>query len=181
MIERYRNPHEDSVVRSTLDDLRREYRRLDEGSRLASPFGGSRLALREAENARTFLDRAASVSGQLRQRGFDTAAQLGQAAAGQLLAAGDRALGLGQATQGLGLGQAEALAGVGQQHRALDQARLDLRYGDFIDELNYPLSALSIRQSAVGQTPMGQVTRSPVTGGGRSPVSDIATIASLFI
>ena len=166
MMDRYRNPHEEQVVDAAVGDLRREYRRLDEGTRLASPFGGSRLALREAENARNFMDRAGSVSGQLRHQGFNTAAQLGQAATDRLLAAGDRSLGLGQAVQGLGLQTAEALAGAGAQQQALDQARLDLRYGDFLDELNYPLSALSIRQSAVGQTPMGTVGRVPVTGGG---------------
>ena len=35
----------------------------------------------------------------------------------------------------------------------------------FLDELNYPLQALNLRQQAVGMTPMGSVSRTPITGG----------------
>jgi hypothetical protein len=44
----------------------------------------------------------------------------------------------------------------------LNQAQMDLNYGDFLQEYNYPYQALALRQSAIGQTPMGQVGMQPV-------------------
>ncbi len=146
--------------------MNQSFDRASEQSRLASPFGGARLGVREGviegERARAL----GTIGGQLRSDGFRTAATLGQGATDRLMAAGDRALGLGTTGLGARLQNAGALAGIGQQQRALNQAGMDLRYGDFLDELNYPLQALSIRQSALGQTPMGSVGRTPVMSQG---------------
>ena len=60
---------------------------------------------------------------------------------------------------------AGALSGVGQQTQGLRQALNDMRYADFLDQQNYPLRSLSMRQSAIGMTPMGSVSRQPVQGG----------------
>lgn len=133
---------------------------------MSSPFGGSRLALREATIEDDRNRALASVGSQLRSDAFRTAAQLGQNATGQLFNAGDRFGQLGQNVLGSGLQYAGAMTGIGQQQQGLDQARMNMRYGDFLDEVNYPLTALSIRQSALGQTPVGTVSRQPVTGGG---------------
>jgi hypothetical protein len=65
-------------------------------------------------------------------------------------------------TQTLGMNSANALAGIGQQQQGLNQAQMDLNYGDFLQEYNYPYQALALRQSAIGQTPMGQVGMQPV-------------------
>lgn len=166
MMSRYQNPYEDQVVASTLRDINEVYDRGGEQARLSSPFGGSRLALRESQNTLNNARAVADAAGGLRSRGFETAAQLGQNATSLMFGAGDRFSQLGQNVLGSGLQYADALAGSGQQQQGMDQARLDLQYGDFLDQLNYPLQALSIRQAALGQTPMGTVGRQPVTGGG---------------
>jgi hypothetical protein len=44
----------------------------------AGAFGGSRQALLEAENNRNYLDRVAAATGQLRQQGFESAANRAQ-------------------------------------------------------------------------------------------------------
>lgn len=186
MMQRYQNPYTESVVDSTISDINRSYDRAGEQTRLSSPFGGSRLALREAENERNRAQAIADAGAQLRSNAFTTAAGLGQNATNQILAAGDRSANLGGTVantfQGAGdrysgLGTtalnaggtfADMLAGIGAQQQGLQQAGLDINYGDFLSELNYPLNQLSIRQSAIGQTPMGSVGVQPVyaQGGG---------------
>ena len=71
-----------------------------------------------------------------------------------------------QAAADLNMGQqfARALSGVGAQTQGLRQALND-RYSDFLDQINAPLRNLSIRQSAIGMTPMGEVKRMPVQSG----------------
>lgn len=170
MMDKYRNPYEDQVVQNALGDMRRQYdiaqNQVGAEAAGASAFGGSRHALREAENTRNLMDRSGALSGQLRSQGFTTAAGLGQRATDQMFGAGQAAQGLAQTTAGLGLQSANALAGVGQQQQGLNQARNDVAYGDFLDQVNYPISALSIRQSAIGQTPMGSVGRQPAPSSG---------------
>jgi hypothetical protein len=166
MMAKYQDPYTQQVIDATTADLNRSFDRSSEQSRLASPFGGDRLGVREGtiegERGRAIAD----VGSRLRSDGFRTAAGLGQQATNQMFSAGDRALGLG--TTGLEAGgqYADMLAGIGQQQQGLNQAGYDLNYGDFLDQLNYPLQALSIRQSAIGQTPMGSVGRQPVASGG---------------
>jgi hypothetical protein len=102
----------------------------------------------------------------MRSQNFNNAAQLGQAATGQLMGAGRQFTDQAQADLNMGNQFAGALSGVGQQTQGLRQALNDLRYSDFLDQINAPLSNLSIRQSAIGQTPMGSVSRQPVQSGG---------------
>ena len=78
------------------------------------------------------------------------------------LTAGRQFADLAGTTQTLGMNSANALAGIGQQQQGLNQAQMDLNYGDFLQEYNYPYQALALRQSAIGQTPMGQVGMQPV-------------------
>ena len=170
MISRYMNPYEDGVVQNAIGDINRQHQQIqNQGAAAAAgagAFGGSRHGLLEAENNRNFMDRVGSVSGQLRQAGFTNAAQLGQGATNQMLQAGQSAQGLAGTQAGLGLQSANALAGVGQQQQGMNQAGLDINYGDFLDQVNYPISALSLRQSAIGQTPMGSIGRQPTQSNG---------------
>lgn len=184
MMQRYIDPYTEQVIDATESDLNRSFDRSSEQARLSSPFGGARLGVREGtiegERGRALAD----VGSRMRSDAFRTAAGLGQQATNQIMQAGDRAAGLGQglastmagiggqyagmAGQGLNLGAtyADLLAGIGAQQQGLTQAGYDINYGDFLDQLNYPLSALSIRQSAIGQTPMGSVGRVPVQQSG---------------
>lgn len=179
MISRYMNPYEDGVVQNAIGDMSRQHQQIqNQGAAAAAgagAFGGSRHGLLEAENNRNFMDRVGSVSGQLRQAGFTNAAQLGQGATNQMLQAGQSAQGLAGTQAGLGLQSANALAGVGQQQQGMNQARNDINYGDFLDQVNYPISALSLRQSAIGQTPMGSIGRQPTQSNGMGA----ATIGAL--
>ena len=184
MMDKYRNPYEDQVVQSALGDMRRQYdiaqNQVGANAASSGAFGGSRHALAEAENTRNLMDRSGALSGQLRSQGFTTAAGLGQNATNQMFTAGQGAQGLAQTQLGMGLQSANALAGVGQQQQGLNQADMNNQYGDYLQQMNYPLQALSIRQSAIGQTPMGSVGMQPAanSGTGAAAIGALGQIGS---
>ena len=166
LMNNYTNPYEQDVISGMVDDVRDERDLINEQARLRNPFGGSRAELIEAQNNANYLDTVGQISNQMRSQNFNNAAQLGQAATGQLMGAGRQFTDQAQADLNMGSQFAGALSGVGQQTQGLRQALNDLRYSDFLDQINAPLSNLSIRQAAIGQTPMGSVSRQPVQSGG---------------
>ena len=164
--DNYMNPFTDDVVNMAIDDLRDERDMMNETIRLRNPYGGaSRAALLEAQNNANYLDSVAQMSAGARSDAFNNASQLGQAASGQLMGAGRQLTDQAAADLNMGSQFAGALSGVGAQTQGLRQALNDLRYSDFLDQINAPLRNLSIRQSAIGMTPMGEVKRMPVQSG----------------
>lgn len=184
MMSKYMNPYENQVVQSTIGDVNRSFDRAgnDVRARAASAgaYGGSRLGVLEAENERNRARTVEDASGRLRQAGFTNAAQLGQGATSQLMQAGQSAQGLAASQAGLGLQSANALAGIGQQQQGLNQAQYNQNYGDFLDQVNYPISALSLRQSAIGQTPMGSIGQQPQgsNGTGAAAIGALGSIGA---
>jgi hypothetical protein len=78
LVNQSNNPYQDQVVNQTISDLNRA-RQMTQNeiggqAAKAGAFGGSRQALLEAENNRNYLDRVAAATGQLRQQGFESAA-----------------------------------------------------------------------------------------------------------
>jgi len=90
----YMNQFDDAVVDSTLSDLDRarqiQAQNIGANATTAGAFGGSRHALREAENKRNFYDQAAKTAASLRQSGFNNAQQMGLTDIGNTMQA-DRA------------------------------------------------------------------------------------------
>lgn len=166
MMGKYQNQFQDNVIDNLANDLGRERDRMNATVRLQSPYGGSRSALIEAENNRNMLDRLASQSGQLRMQNFQDSARLGQAGTGQLMQGAAQMTQQAGANQKLGLDAAGALSGIGQQIQGMQQASMADREKRFLDEINHPLAMLNLRQQAVGLTPMGSVSRTPISGGG---------------
>ena len=166
MMGKYQNQFQDDVIDNLASDLGRERDRMNATVRLQSPYGGSRSALIEAENNRNMLDRLASQSGQLRMQNFQDSARLGQAGTGQLMQGANQIMNQAAANQRLGLDAAGALSGIGQQIQGMQQAAMSDREKRFLDEINHPLAMLNLRQQAVGLTPMGSVSRTPISSGG---------------
>ena len=162
MMANYENPYVQDVIDNTVDDLEIDRQRLNEQSRMQSPFGGTRQAIVEAMNNKNFADAAANVRATQRARAFDQAAGLGQNAMSQMLGAGAQYGNLANMAQQLGLTQASAQSGIGQQIQAQDQAYKDYLQKQFFDMINHPLRQLSIRLGALGQTPLGTVQRTPI-------------------
>ena len=118
-IEAYQNPYTDQVVNQTMRDIERQRTLADQGVRAnavrSGAFGGTREAIAREENNRNFLDTSARTLAQLRNQGFDTAANLMQADIGRDLQAQ-------QANQGVDLNVAGQNAGFLQQSGLANQA-----------------------------------------------------------
>lgn len=118
-IEAYQNPYTDQVVNQTMRDIERQRTMADQGVRAGAirsgAFGGTREAIAREENNRNFLDTSARTLAQLRNQGFDTAANLMQADIGRDFQAQ-------QANQGVDLNVAGQNAGFLQQSGLANQA-----------------------------------------------------------
>jgi len=118
-IAAYQNPYTDQVVNQTMRDIERQRTLADQGVRAnavrSGAFGGTREAIAREENNRNFLDTSARTLAQLRNQGFDTAANLMQSDIGRDLQAQ-------QANQGVDLNVAGQNAGFLQQSGLANQA-----------------------------------------------------------
>lgn len=182
----YQNPYTSQVIDQTMQDLNRQ-RAIDKQGLNAQAirsgaFGGTRQAIAEQELNRNYNDQFARTAANLRNQGFDTAANLmqsdmnrnltaQQANEANRLAFGSQRLGaagqmanLAGQQQALGLNATNALNQVGQQQQAQTQRSYDLANQDFQNQFNYPLQQLAIRQGALGaQIPnAGQTQSTPL-------------------
>lgn len=157
-ISGYMNPYMENVINNALSDIdRREMasaENIDAQASRASAFGGSRQAIQQAENTRNFGEIAAKTAAQLRQQGYEDAANRVQAdAQRQLMAdqynqsaglrgADTRARSAGQVAQMAGqLSDADMRAmqiesGLGAADREIEQQRLQAAYDDYLAGIN---------------------------------------------
>lgn len=185
-VNQYMNPYTSGVIDQVAQDLNRQ-RTLDaQGLRAqaarSGAFGGTRQAVAEAELGRNYADQFARTAAQLRNQGFDTAANLLQSdlnrnmqAQTQNQAAGLQGAALrgGAANQFANLGfgaqgqrqqDINALLGVGGLQQGQTQRNFDLANQDFQNQFNYPLQQLAIRQGALGAAipNTGQTQSTPI-------------------
>ncbi len=168
-IEAYQNPYNTQVIDQSLNDLdrARQIRLQSDQDRAigAGAFGGSRSALLEAETNRNFADQAARTSSNLRQSGFNNAAQLAQNDMGRDFANRQFQSNLfsnqlGDQYKNLGL-----LSGMGGQQQQLQQRALDTSYNEFLRGLNYGPQQLGLLAQGVSALPtQTETTQSQKTG-----------------
>jgi len=103
-IGQYMNPYTEQVIRNNLGDIesarQAAVQQMGEAATRAKAFGGTRQGVAEAATNKAYADKAAQMSAQLRQQGFDTGANLMQ----QDLQRQQQAA-LQQASQGAAAGQ----------------------------------------------------------------------------
>ncbi len=162
-IQQFQNPYNEQVINNTLSDLnnaRQMQIQSDQDAAIGSgAFGGSRSALLESETNKNFADIAGRTSGNLRQSGFNNAANL--ALNDRNFRAGLFGNQLADQYRGLGL-----LSGIGNQQQGLGQAGLDANYNEFTRGLNYGPQQVDLLRSAVfGGTPgMTTTSQNKVSG-----------------
>ena len=180
-IQAYQNPYNTQVIdQSTADlDRARQIRlQSDQDAAIgAGAFGGSRSALLEAETNRNFADAVARNSANLRQSGFNNAAQLAQNDMGRNFANRQFQSNLfsnqlGDQYRNLGL-----LSGMGGQQQQLQQRALDTSYNEFLRGLNYGPQQLGLLAQGVSALPtQTETTQSQKTGLG----DVLGTAANLY-
>lgn len=103
--------------------------------------------------------------------------------ANSLLRAGGQMGQLGQMEQTMALRDAAALEAVGQTQQAQDQRNLDLAYGDFLEQRNYPQQQAGFLSNMLRGVPYGTSTTTTQTGPASSyqpsPLSQVAGAAAL--
>jgi len=81
-IGQYMNPYTNQVITNNLSDIeaarQAAVQQMGEAATRAKAYGGTRQGVAEAATNRAYADKAAQMSAQLRQQGFDTSANLMQ-------------------------------------------------------------------------------------------------------
>jgi hypothetical protein len=154
------NPYHSGVIDTTMSDLDRlnqmEQIRRNAAAGGAGSFGGSRAGVMDALALGEQQRSNAAVLGGMRKEGWDTAAGLASKDKDRSSQYGmnymDTLRGLygdkGQQT----LGMSSALEGIGATQRGIDQSQLDVDYGDFQAEQNYPWMNMQRAQGVLGAT-----------------------------
>lgn len=176
-INSFMNPYTDQVISGTLGDIERQ-RQLAQNTQNASAvgsgaFGGTRQAIQNAENERNYATLGANTAANLRQQGYTQAANLAQSEAGRQANLANALAGLGTTSQAQRYNDLNALQALGGTLQGADQAQLDLAYKKFLEEQNYPLQQLQLRQNAIAATPIANTTVSNVPVQGSNPLGGI--------
>jgi len=172
-MSQYSNPYETGVVNQNLADIERSrllaQNNMGAQATAANAFGGSRHGIAESETNRGFADRAAAMSGQLRQQGYNTSQQMARQAQmqnqqAQLQGQQQR---MGAASQlgtlsnlGFGMGQQinSQMQNQGLQQQAVQQAVIDAAKARYAGYTAQPNQALNMPLQALGAAPYNTST-----------------------
>ena len=177
-IEAYQNPYNTQVIDQSTADLERARKlriQSDQDAAIGSgAFGGSRASLLEAETNRNFADAVARNSANLRQSGFNNAAQLAQNDMGRNFANRQFQSNLfsnqlGDQYKNLGL-----LSVMGGQQQELQQRALDTSYNEFLRGLGYGPQQLGLLAQGVSALPTQTNTTQSSRG---SSLADVGAAA----
>ena len=181
----YMNPYTENVLDRArqrifeADDIARQKR--DARAIGAGAFGdNSRRFVQEAEAQSNLQDRLADMEAKQLAAAYESGAKIFGQDANRAMQADARnqaagltanqqnnmaaiqgAQGIGNLAkldQGLGLQQNQALQGIGAMGQALDQQGLDLAYGDFLAQQNFPKQQVAFMSDILQGTPSGQTT-----------------------
>ena len=148
----------------------------------AGAFGGSRLGLREAttdaeiaragsdlrrqagRDALTFASNRYDTDRQARFGAEDAMRGAFETDEASKLRASETLSGLAPLAQGLQEQAASGMITAGQAERELDQRALDMAYGDFLEQKQYPFEMLNFALGALQGIPYETLTRAQATG-----------------
>ena len=104
----------------------------------------------------------------------------------QRMQAGQGLMNAGQMSQSLGQSDANALYNAGAAQQGMGQQSLDLQYGDFLNQQNYPIDMVNLRTAAlsgnpysVSQTVPQSSSKGSMMGGAGSLLSGGAQLAAI--
>ena len=190
-MSQYSNPYETSVVNQNLADIERSrllaQNNMGAQATAANAFGGSRHGIAESETNRGFADRAAAMSGQLRQQGYNNSQQMARQAQmqnqqAQLQGQQQR---MGASNQlanisnlGFGMGQQinSQMQNQGLQQQAVQQAVIDAAKARYAGYTAQPNQALNMPLMALGAAPYNTSTNQ--TQGYSPGLFDYLTLAA---
>jgi hypothetical protein len=142
-IEKFYNPYQEQVVQGALGDIERtrqmqEQANMEQATR-AKAFGGSRQGVVSGMTNEAAIRQAATTGGQLRQAGFNTAANLGLAARPLDIAGLQTSLGLGTTRTALEQARLDALRNLGTERLQLTSGALGMNLPNLGQSSTSPL------------------------------------------
>ena len=142
-IAKFYNPYQEQVVQGALGDIERtrqmqEQANMEQATR-AKAFGGSRQGVVSGMTNEAALRQAATTGGQLRQAGFNTAANLGLAARPLEMAGLQTSLGLGTTRTALEQARLDALRNLGTERLAITSGSLGIGIPNIGGSTSQPL------------------------------------------
>ena len=184
MVQDYMNPYQQAVIDTTLQE---QQRRSDIAGQQqagqavkAGAYGGARFGVQESERQRNLADLQARTEAQLRAQNY-------QQAVGQAQEQQRRLAGMGQQMGGLGaqrmqLGAAgiggverglQGMQGAGAQQQQQLQRGMDIAYGDFQKQQQFPYSQAAFTGGILGGMPSPQMATVYGQQPGPSPATQI--------
>jgi hypothetical protein len=166
LINQYMSPYLNSVVGTTMDQLRQQQQQEQQGlssSAIQSgAFGGDRAGIASANLSRQQNMASASTVANLMNQGYGQAAALAQADLQRQMAAGQQFANLGTGATQTALGAAQAQLGAGTLEQQTGQAGLAALYNQFLQERGYPFQTTQFLSNIATGT--GAASGSTTTG-----------------
>lgn len=161
-IQQFQSPYTQAVLQTTLDELDRRQQisnqKLSDQAVKSGAFGGARFGVQQAEQQRNLQDVQARTAAQLQEQAYRNAMSMAQnerarqlQGAGTFGAIGGQEMKLGQAGMA-GLQQAGQL---GQQQL---QRGMDITYGDFQRQQQFPYEQIRFGAGILGGVPSPMTT-----------------------
>ena len=160
----YQSPYQQQVIDQTMADIQRQADIARTGAQeraiRAGAFGGSRSALLESKSQRPYIEQMARTAAQQRESGYQQALRAAESDIARQqqmemfkpqfqLQAQQQQAGLFSQLGGEQMRRLGLLGGIGAQQQALQQAALDVPYGEFQRALGYAPQQLGLLTSAV--------------------------------
>ena len=184
MVDQYMNPYQQAVIDTTLQEQQRrsdiQGQSMRDQAVKSGAFGGARQGVQESERQRNLADLQARTEAQLRSQNY-------QQAVGQAQEQQRRLAGMGQQMGGLGAQRMQlGAAGIGgvqkglqgmqqagaQQQQQLQQG-MDIAYGDFQKQQQFPYSQAAFTGGVLGGLPSPQMATVYGQQPGPSPAQQI--------
>jgi hypothetical protein len=161
-IEQYMNPYSELVTQDVLRELGRQNQMGGIADRAQAAqvgaFGGSRMGIVESERARNFDRLSADIYNQSRSQNYGQAQQQFNMQQQYGMQGAQMYGGLGSVMQNLGQQDVASMLGIGGLQQAQGQQSLDLAYGDFLRQQQWPYENVSYAADILQGVPSAQQT-----------------------
>ena len=186
-ITQFLNPYTEEVEKRAIananDSLTQNLQQVNDNSRTAGAFGGSRLGIERGVTRAEGIQNIGDLTAQLRRAGIDFATSTAladrsgrQASAAGLTGVGAGLVGTAAAKKAAESQDVSSLYQAGAQDRGYFQQLLDAAAKKFYEMRDYPTEQLNIRLAALGMSPYGRTETGTKTSTQEQLPTDWATV-----
>jgi len=171
-LQKYQSPYANQVMQTTLDELGRrsdiEGQKLSDQAVKSGAYGGSRFGVQQAERERNLRDVQARTAAQLQEQSYRNAMSMAQNEKARQLQGSNTFGSIGGQEMALGQKGMQGLQQSGQLGQQQQQRGMDMSYGDFNRQQQFPYEQIRFGAGILGGVP------SPMTTYGQQPMASNA-------